>query len=62
MNNLIYNNKTLLIAISVLIIASGAILTYLQYNIEPWETVGGFLCGLGLGLLLIFISLKKPLD
>ncbi|WP_299116046.1 hypothetical protein [uncultured Winogradskyella sp.] len=62
MNHFLYNNKTLLIAVCILIIVSGAILAYLQYNIEPWETVGGFLCGIGLGLLLIFISLKKPLD
>jgi len=62
MNHFLYNNKRLLITVSALIIASGAILAYLQYNIEPWETIGGFLCGIGLGLLLIFISLKKPLD
>ncbi|WP_188372976.1 hypothetical protein [Winogradskyella haliclonae] len=62
MNHFLYNNKTLLIAVCILIIVSGVILAYVQYNIEPWETIGGFLCGIGLGLLLIFISLKKPLD
>ena len=61
-NRYIYTNRKLLIVVSLLIIVSGALLAYVQYNIEPWETLGGFLCGIGLGLLLIFISLKKPLD
>lgn len=60
MKAIIYKNKTLLSSLSLLLIAIGIIISYIYYGTEPLETVGGFICGLGLGLFLIFISLKSP--
>jgi hypothetical protein len=51
--------RTQAIVFCVLIIFIGGILGYLKYGIEPFETIGGFLCGLGLILLLVAIFSKK---
>jgi hypothetical protein len=58
MKDLIFRNRMLLRILSVLIVLIGIILSYIYYGTEPMETVGGFMSGLGLGLFLIFISLK----
>tara|TARA_Y100000780_G_C13470855_1_gene334615 strand:+ start:413 stop:535 length:123 start_codon:yes stop_codon:yes gene_type:complete len=34
-------------------------MAYYFHNTEPWETIGGFLCGVGLGLLIIFVAIKE---
>ena len=34
-------------------------MAYVKYGIEPWETVGGALCGIGLSFAVIALSVKK---
>jgi hypothetical protein len=38
----------------------GVVIAYFCYDSEPWETIGGFLCGAGFALFIIFVSLKEP--
>jgi F0F1-type ATP synthase assembly protein I len=59
-NQILYKNKKSLSFISAVLVVLGAILSYIYYGTEPWETVGGFICGIGFGLFIIFISLKQP--
>ncbi|GAB5564785.1 MAG: hypothetical protein Wins2KO_18480 [Winogradskyella sp.] len=59
-NQILYNNKKKLILVSILAIVVGALTSYFNYGTEPWETIGGFICGLFFGMLIIFTSLKQP--
>lgn len=56
----IYNNRANLRYISLLLLVIGAAITYFYYGTEPQETIGGFLCGLGLSFFMVFLTLKKP--
>ena len=56
----IYDNKGTLILLSISLVIVGIAIAYVYYNSEPWETLGGFLCGIGFGLFLISVSLKQP--
>lgn len=60
LNHKIYNNKKVLSVISILMVFLGVIIAYFCYNSEPWETIGGFICGAGFALFIIFVSLKQP--
>lgn len=60
MQNKIYQNRNTILYLSVFLIVLGAQITYFYYGIEPWETIGGFLGGFGLGALIIVFSIKKP--
>ncbi|MDH7913485.1 hypothetical protein [Winogradskyella sp. SYSU M77433] len=55
----IYKNRFLFRSISLLLILIGLVMAYYFHNTEPWETIGGFLCGVGLGLLIIFVAIKE---
>lgn len=57
--NLIYKHRIKVRSIGLLLLLSGIILAYFYYGTEPQETIGGFLCGLGLSLLLIGVAIKK---
>ena len=39
---------------------AGIVMAYLYYGTEPYETISGFLCGIGFGLFLISFSVKQP--
>jgi len=57
--NRIYKHRIKIRSIGLLLLLSGIILAYFYYGIEPQETIGGFLCGLGLSVLLISVAIKK---
>jgi len=60
LNQKIYNNRKTLRTISVLMMFLGVVIAYFCYDSEPWETIGGFICGAGFALFIIFVSLKEP--
>ena len=59
MKKLLYKNRNVVLALAILLIISGAYTGYIFYGREPHETIGGFLCGLGFGILLIYFSIKN---
>ncbi|MFD2529767.1 MULTISPECIES: hypothetical protein [Polaribacter] len=59
MNLFFYNNRKKIRAFSILLLLLGAILAFLNWGIEPEETIAGFLVGLGFGILLLSFNLKK---
>ncbi|WP_179344423.1 hypothetical protein [Winogradskyella ursingii] len=59
-NEYIYLNRKKFLISSLFLIILGIVISYFNYGTEPWETVGGFTCGLGFGLILIFIGIKSP--
>lgn len=54
-----YKNRNIVLGLALLLIISGAYLGYIFYGTEPHETIGGFLCGIGFGILLIYFSIKN---
>ncbi len=54
-----YRNRKKIQILSILLLVFGAILAYLNWGIEPEETIAGFLVGLGFGILLLSLNLKK---
>ncbi|GAB7255770.1 hypothetical protein [Polaribacter sp. OB-PA-B3] len=54
-----YRNRKKIQILSILLLVFGAILAYLNWGIEPQETIAGFLVGLGFGILLLSLNLKK---
>ncbi|WP_439153071.1 hypothetical protein [Winogradskyella sp.] len=58
-NDIIYKHREKVKYISILMFGVGITMAYFYYGIEPHETIGGFLCGLGLGLFLIYFAIKK---
>lgn len=59
MKRFLYKNKNFVLALALLLIISGAYSGYIFYGTEPHETIGGFLCGIGVGVLLIYFSIKN---
>jgi|TARA_B110000977_G_scaffold99592_1_gene130751 CHASE3 domain sensor protein len=60
MNIKTHITRKLIACIGVLLIIIGVFISYSYWNIEPQETIGGFLCGLGFGVLLLSnVTLKK---
>jgi hypothetical protein len=55
----LYKNRTKLLSLGVLSILSRAFLEIKNREVEPEETIAGFLCGLGLGITLISVSIKN---
>ena len=58
--DIIYKHREKVKYISILMLLVGIAMAYFYYGIEPHETIGGFLCGLGLGLFLIYFAIKQP--
>ena len=56
----IYKHKDKVKYASFLLILIGIVLAYFYYDTEPQETIGGFLCGFGFGMLLIYFAIKHP--
>ncbi|CAL2102368.1 conserved protein of unknown function [Tenacibaculum sp. 190130A14a] len=59
MNQVVYRNRKKILIVSVFLLIIGFVMTYLKYGIEPWETIGGFLCGIGISFGIISLSSKK---
>ena len=54
------SSKRLVIYMGVLLLISGSFMGYLYWGVESQETIGGFLCGLGVSLILLSnVTLKK---
>lgn len=59
MNLYFYNNRRKILFVGVLLIIIGVVIAYSKWGIEPEETIAGVLCGLGFGIAIISLSLKK---
>ena len=54
------SSKRLVIYTGVTLLISGGFSGYLYWGVEPQESIGGFLCGLGVSLILLSnVTLKK---
>ena len=54
------SSKRLVIYTGVSLLISGGFTGYLYWGEEPQESIGGFLCGLGVSLILLSnVTLKK---
>ena len=54
------SSKRLVIYTGVTLLISGGFTGYLYWGQEPQESIGGFLCGLGVSLILLSnVTLKK---
>ena len=53
------SSRRFVIYTAVTLLSSGGFTGYLYWGIEPQESIGGFLCGTGLSLLLFYIISKK---
>lgn len=60
MNHFLYNNRKKITFLGILFIIIGAVLAYLKWGIEPEETIAGVFCGLGFGLTILSLGMKKP--
>ncbi len=58
-NGFLFKNKRLLCGISLCAFIISILISYINYGTEPWETIGGFICGFSFGLFILFISIKK---
>lgn len=58
----IYNNKKNILFTSICVFILGVIVAFSYWEIEPHETIGGFLCGIGFGFSILAISLKQPIN
>jgi hypothetical protein len=58
--SIIYKHRAKVKYTSIILFLVGIALAYVYYGTEPHETIGGFLCGLGFGLFLIYIAIKQP--
>jgi len=53
-------SERLVIFTGVVLLISGGFTGYLYWGLEPQESIGGFLCGLGVSLILLSnVTLKK---
>ena len=53
------SSRRFVIYTGVILLVSGGFTGYLYFGTEPQESIGGFLCGTGLSLLLFHIISKK---
>ena len=53
------SSKRLLVYTGFILFVSGGFMGYLYWGIEPQESIGGFLFGTGLSLLLFYIIKKN---
>ena len=54
------SSKSLLVYTGFILFVSGGFTGYLYWGVEPQDTIGGFLCGLGVSLILLSnVTLKK---
>jgi len=60
MKETIYKNKKTIVSIGVIFVIVGIFIGIYTYGTEPWETIGGVLCGIGLSTSIIASGLKNP--
>ncbi|MDO6743408.1 hypothetical protein BA195_02845 [Tenacibaculum soleae] len=60
MKEKIYKNRRIILYIGIILTVLGIFLAYYRYGKEPWETVGGFFTGFGIGVGLLSLGLKDP--
>ena len=54
------SSKRLLVYTGFILFVSGGFTGYLYWGVEPQDSIGGFLCGLGVSLILLSnVTLKK---
>ena len=54
------SSRGVVIYIGIPLLISGGFTGYLYWGVEPQESIGGFLCGLGVSLILLSnVALKK---
>jgi len=54
------SSKRFLVYTGFILFVSGGFTGYLYWGVEPQDTIGGFLCGLGVSLILLSnVTLKK---
>lgn len=56
----IYHNKKSIFVFALIITLIGISISYRTYGTEPWETIGGFICGIGLGVSIFSLAVKNP--
>ena len=56
----IYHNKKRIFIFALFITLIGIGISYYTYQTEPWETIGGFICGLGFGVSIFSLAIKNP--
>lgn len=57
----IYTHKNTIFIIALILSFIGISISYYPYRTEPWETVGGAICGFGFSIALISLSFKRPI-
>ncbi|MDY0780590.1 hypothetical protein [Tenacibaculum sp. IB213877] len=60
MQEKLYNNRKTLLYIGIILTILGVILGYYMYEVEPWETIGGAISGLGFSMCFISLTIKHP--
>jgi len=54
------SSRRIIVYAGVTLLISGGFTGYLYWGTEPQESIGGFLCGLGVSLILLSnVTLKK---
>ena len=54
------SSRRIVVYTGVTLLISGGFTGYLYWGVEPQDTIGGFLCGLGVSLILLSnVALKK---
>ncbi len=54
------SSRRIVVYAGVSLLISGGFTGYLYWGVEPQESIGGFLCGLGVSLILLSnVALKK---
>ena len=54
------SSRRIVVYAGVSLLISGGFSGYLYWGVEPQESIGGFLCGLGVSLILLSnVTLKK---
>ena len=54
------SSRRIVVCAGVTLLISGGFTGYLYWDEEPQESIGGFLCGLGVSLILLSnVTLKK---
>jgi hypothetical protein len=58
MNIFLFKNRKIILVLGILLLLCGSIIGILKWGIEPEKTIAGFLCGLGLGVIIISFAQK----
>jgi hypothetical protein len=53
------SSRLIVVYTGVTLLISGGFTGYLYWGVEPQESIGGLLCGTGLSILFLYVTLKK---